>query len=188
MAKSVMKEIWDFLWKSNSVWSWIVDLIIAFLIVMFIIFPILGLIFNSPLPVVLVESTSMLHETGFDQFWSSYGDFYQQNNITKEEFSKFSLKSGFDKGDIMIIRGVNDYQIGDVIVFRVPGQSTPIIHRIIKIENGIYSTKGDHNPYQLSYEKSIQKSQIIGKAVGKIPKIGWIKMFFVDIYRAIIQQ
>jgi len=182
MAKSVMKGIWHFLWKSDSVWSWIIDLIIAFILVKFVFFPILALIFNSPLPLVVVESTSMLHEADFDNFWQEYGGFYEERNITKEMFSGWKFKNGFDKGDVMVIQGQKEYHLGGIIVFRIPNQSTPIIHRIIK-ENGEFSTKGDHNPYQLSYEKSISKDQIIGKAVGKIPKIGWIKMVFVDFFR-----
>ena len=177
------KKIWHFIWEEDSILSWLVDLILAFIIVQFIFFPLLGAILASPLPMVVVESTSMLHETDFSGFWEKYGSFYENSNITKEMFSQFSFQNGFDKGDIMIIKGQNDYSIGDIIVFKIPQQSTPIIHRIISKEGGIYSTKGDHNPTQLSYEKSISKEQIIGKAVGKIPKLGWIKMVFVDFFR-----
>jgi len=183
MAKSVFKEVWEFLWNSDSALSWIVDLVLAFIIVKWVFFPLMGLIFASSLPMVVVESTSMVHETGFDGFWQNYGNFYEEIGISKSEFEKFSLTNGFNKGDIMVIQGKDDYRIGDVIVFRVPQQSTPIIHRIIKIENGNYSTKGDHNSYQISYEKSIQKSQIVGKAVGRIPYLGWLKMIFVEFFR-----
>ena len=183
MAKE-LKKIWNFLWKSDSIWSWIVDLILAFIIVKFVFFPLLSLIFASSLPLVVVESTSMLHVSNFDGFWSDYGAFYEDVGIAKEEFSNFPLKNGFDKGDIMIIQGEKNYKTGEIIVFRIPGQSTPIIHRIIKIEEGNYSTKGDHNPYQLSYEKEIQKSQVVGKAIGKIPYLGWLKLVFVELFRA----
>ena len=183
--RSALGEIWHFLWESDSPLSWIVDLILAFLIVKWILFPLMGLIFATSLPMVVVESTSMLHETNYDDFWSQYGGFYTNFGISKEQFSGFSLKNGFDMGDIIILHGEKDYHVGDIIVFDSKVQATPIIHRIIRIDNGIYSTKGDHNNVQLPYEKEIQKYQIIGKAVGKVPYLGWPKLFLVNMYRAV---
>ena len=182
--ESLIRQVWHFIWESDSPWSWIVDLILALIIVKFIFFPLLALIFNSALPMVVVESTSMLHEKNFDGFWATQGGWYEDNGISKQEFEGFSLINGFDKGDIMVINGKSDYNVGDVIVFRVPSQSTPIIHRIINETGVTYSTKGDHNPYQLVYEKEVNKSQVIGKAVGKIPVRGWLKLFFFEILRA----
>ncbi|MEM2956353.1 MAG: signal peptidase I [Candidatus Pacearchaeota archaeon] len=183
VKNNTLKKIWYFLWESNSLLSWIADLILAFIIVKFIFFPLLSLIFASSLPMVVVESTSMLHETNFDQFWQQYGSFYEKIGITKESFINFPLKNGFDKGDIMIIQGKKDYEVGDVIVFRIHQQPTPIIHRIINKTNDTYSTKGDHNPYQLSYEKEIKKEQVVGKAIARIPWLGWIKLIFVDFFK-----
>ena len=182
--KSAIKDIWDFLWKSDSVWSWLVDLILAFLIVKFIFFPLMSLILSSSLPFVVVESNSMLHESNFDAFWEKQGAFYKDFNITKEAFEEFSFKNGFKKGDIMVISGKEDYEIGDIIVFRVPVQQKPIIHRIISKNSALntFETKGDYNAYQLSYEKSVSKEQVIGKAVGKVPMLGWVKLVFAGIF------
>jgi len=199
MAESVFKTVWAFLWKSDSAWSWIADLIIAFLIVRLVFFPLAGLFLSSQLPLVVVESGSMYHnldenniicgkslETfggSFDDYWQACGSFYENIGITKELFSQWRFSGGFSKGDIMAIKGQEDYSIGDIIVFRVPEQSTPIIHRIIKKSNDSFATKGDHNPVQWDYEKKISKSQIIGKAVGRIPWIGWIKLIAVEFVR-----
>jgi len=182
-----LKKIWHFLWQSDSALSWIIDLILALAIIKFIFFPLIGLILSSSLPLVAVESTSMIHEGNFDYFWDTHGDFYKQMNITKETFSEWKFKNGFNKGDVMAIQGSDDYNVGDVIVFRVINQATPIIHRIIKKENEVYSTKGDHNQYQLSYETSILKEQIVGKAIGRFPAIGWLKLVFTDAFKSIIK-
>jgi signal peptidase I len=181
MKESLLRNLWHFIWESDSPWSWIVDLILALIIVKFIFFPLLGLIFSSALPMVVVESTSMLHEKNFGGFWEQQGGWYEDIGISKSEFSGFSLINGFDKGDIMVINGKSDYNVGDVIVFRVAAQSTPIIHRIINKTGDVYSTKGDHNPYQLVYEKEINKSQVVGKAIARIPYLGWLKLFFVEL-------
>jgi signal peptidase I len=84
----------------------------------------------------------------------------------------------------MAVQGSSEYKKGDVIIFKVAVQKTPLIHRIIKIENGIFSTKGDANFGQLSAEKSINKEQIVGKAVARIPALGWAKLSVVEFFRA----
>ena len=103
------------------------------------------------------------------------------------------MKNGFKKGDIIIVWGRFTPKLGDIIIFK-PGASSiaprPIIHRIIDInEDGTFQTKGDHNKEQLTTsnnfyktdETTITKEQIIGKAVIKIPYLGWIKIWFTDL-------
>ena len=209
--RSILKKIWDFLWKSNSIWSWIADLILVFIIVKFIIFPFFGLIFATSLPFVIIESCSLEHgitscntdklpaicgETSseerfleFDEYWQFCGDWYENKNITKQQFETMPYSGGLYKGDIIVLIGkkTQEYKIGDIIIFKVGKQTTPIIHRIINIENEgnelVFSTKGDHNSGQHNYEVSIKQEQILGKAAFRIPGIGWAKLFFFEIFR-----
>lgn len=199
---SSLKKFWNFVWKDNSVWSWLTALILAFIIVKFIFFPLLSLATGTALPLVVVESSSMHHSSnyienllltfgGFSDWWNQYSDWYEDNNITKEEFSNFPLRTGFDKGDIMFVIGDSSPEIGDVIIFEA-NQAYPIIHRVVNIQEInnqiIYSTKGDNNNEpgraQLPIETSIKESQIIGKAVLRIPLLGWVKLVFVEIINA----
>lgn len=188
------KTVWNFLWKSNSILSWIVDIVLIFLIVKFVIFPVMGPILSTSLPFVIIESKSMEHEGNFDLWFSLHGKWYLENNITAQEIKDYwPWQSGLNKGDIIIVKGSRnkDYKKGDVIIFNVKEQKTPIIHRIVKIEekeiNGtiekIFSTKGDHNDGQLPYEFEIKPEQIIGKAWLKIPWLGWVKLVFVELFR-----
>lgn len=183
------KKIWYFLWESNSIWSWIVDLILIFLIVKFIIFPVFGLILATPLPFVIIESGSMHHEGSFDSWFSMHGSWYLENNITLQEIKGWPWQNGLDKGDIVIVKGLKDYRYkeGDVIIFKISEQRTPIIHRVIDIRDEdnetIFSTKGDHNDGQWPYELAIEKEQILGKAIIRVPKIGWVKLAFVELFR-----
>ena len=181
--KSSTKKTWKFLWHSDSPWSWLSDLVIAFVLVRFIIFPILGAVLATPLPLVVVESGSMEHHGSFEDWWGKFGPWYLEHNISREEFQNFSLTDGFDKGDIIISMGEKDYHIGDVIIFRTQGQSTPIIHRIVSYSDVTYTfaTKGDNNPGQLYIEGTIKKENIVSKAVFKIPKLGWIKLGLVEL-------
>lgn len=187
--KETLKKIWHFLWESNSIWSLLVDIILIFLIVKFLLLPGIGLILGTSLPLVIVESGSMTHEANFDNWYSIHGSWYQENNITKETISSWGFHNGMNKGDIIMVRGnkEKEYKVGDVIIFKVSQNSIPIIHRIIKVEEiegqTYYSTKGDHNDGQLSYEQMISKNQVIGKAIFRIPWLGWIKLFFVELFR-----
>ena len=116
--------------------------------------------------------------------------------ISKQQFSKFTLKNGFSKGDVIIVWGRFTPKIGDIIIFKPSQDSTaprPIIHRIIKInEDGTYQTKGDHNGQQLTAsnniyktdETNIQQSQIIGKAIIKIPLLGYPKIWVTNFINA----
>ena len=49
----------------------------------------------------------------------------------------------------------------------------------------VYSTKGDNNQGQLFIEKQIPEDALVGQAVLKIPKIGWLKLIFVELIDAL---
>jgi len=84
-VKSVGRKIWNFLLDSNSIWIWLVDLVLIFLIVKFIVFPLFGLFLGASLPFVIIESNSMEHEGSFDSWFELHGSWYLDNldNITK---------------------------------------------------------------------------------------------------------
>jgi signal peptidase I len=183
--KTAWGKIWDFLWNSDSILSWIADLILLYILVKWIFFPTLGFFLSTSMPSLIVESESMIHQGDFDEWWRNYGWWYTEHNITKAEVEKWPYHNGINKGDIVVLKGAKNLNIGDVIIFDV-GQRVPIIHRVIKNDTAI-STKGDNNQGQLSVEGSIPKKQIIGKTIARIPKLGWAKLFFVDIFRGIFK-
>lgn len=199
--KSVWGKIWFFLWKDNSIWSWIVSLLLAFVIVKFIFFPLLSLALGTQLPLVVVESSSMHHsgslfksitgigitsKDGLQAWYNQMGEWYTKVNLSLQDMKNWRFQSGIDKGDIILVRGkkASSLKVGDVIIFDA-GQNHPIIHRIIKIDsNGslTFSTKGDNNNGQLSFENNIPANGIIGKAVLRLPKLGWAKLIFVELF------
>lgn len=231
--KTTWQKIWYFIWEDDSVLSWVVNIVIAFVLIKFVVYPGLGWIFATSHPVVAVVSGSMEHKTvnpcmpgkvvtysdgmrkcieydkehfeicgsvfeerkkvNLDFFWDTCGEFYKGYNINKLKFDDYSFKHGFNTGDIIVLFGKKPEKlnIGDVIVFRRSDQyqSDPIIHRIIKIWTAegqyFYKTKGDHNPTTYSFEATISEDQVIGKAVFKIPFLGNIKIWFVDLLRAL---
>ena len=217
MNTKKIKKAWNWVWNSDSALSWIVALILIFVFVKLIFFPTLSFIMGTSLPLAGVESSSMDHQItkddfnrlslcgrlylesekehkNFEEYWNECGDWYENKNISKQEFSDFSLKNGFKKGDVVIVWGRFKPKIGDIIVFKA-GQNSlaprPIIHRIVNIneDTNIIQTKGDHNGLQLTAgnnpfktdETNIKESQIMGKAIIKIPYLGWPKIWITDL-------
>ncbi|MFQ6020671.1 MAG: signal peptidase I [Candidatus Aenigmatarchaeota archaeon] len=93
-----------------------------------------------------------------------------------------SMVPTYFKGDMIIVMNYSNYEdvkIGDVIVFSVPDRRYPIIHRIYNITNGVIITKGDHNQYVDPWTTT--RNNIHGKAILKIPLLGWVKIIFNEI-------
>jgi hypothetical protein len=61
--KENLKKFWNWLWNSESIWSYIVFLVLLFIVVKFIFLPGLGLVFGTSLPLAIVESSSMDHHS-----------------------------------------------------------------------------------------------------------------------------
>ncbi|MFH0831341.1 MAG: hypothetical protein V1886_00530 [archaeon] len=179
--KGLIRKFWWFIWESPSAWSWIIDLILLYILVKFVFFPVAGLMAGTSLPSVIVESGSMHHSGNFEEWWNNFGSWYEEHNISINDAMNWQFTNGIDKGDIILVSGriEGNLKVGDVIIFDA-GQSKPIIHRVISISGNI-GTKGDNNAEQLSAEKEIEKEKIVGRAIFRIPKIGWAKLIFVEL-------
>jgi len=185
-----LKKFWNFVWNDDSLLSWIVNVILAFLIVKFLLYPGLGLLLGTTHPVVAVVSESMEHNPGnFEQWWSGKESQYAEYNIKKEMFEKYKLKNGFNKGDLVVLTKPKNVRGGDIIVFQSTINNEPIIHRVVftkEIAGKVtYQTRGDNNPSSGQYELIISQEQLIGKAIFKIPYLGWFKLSFMNLFKFI---
>ncbi len=205
--KSTWLKFWRFIWEDNSIWSWLANIELAFILIKFVVYPVLGAVLSTSYPIVAVVSSSMEHNTDFESWWSDAGSWYTKNDITKDNFTAFELKNGFNKGDIMVLKGAEakDIKIGDVIVFRsarVHPKRDPIIHRVVEVEekngNLVFHTKGDNpltnkNPIDVClpdgciYESDIWEEQIIGKAVARVPYLGYVKIVFMSLINLMVR-
>jgi len=107
-----------------------------------------------------------------------------------------SMEPNIHEGDLLFVMGIDAEKIkngtaedqdGDVIVFDARGlwftaPQEPIVHRVIGkylIEDVWYfRTKGDAN--SLPDGVLIPESRVIGVVIGRIPYIGWVKIFLTD--------
>jgi hypothetical protein len=183
-AKRRLKQVWRFIWYDDSLASWIVNVM-------------LGWALGTSFPIVAVVSSSMEHPGDFNDWWGSQCSLANGNPVTQEAlyarygidkagFGQYGFTNGFDRGDLMVLQSAQDTEIGDVLVFSAPGFSDPIIHRIVakRIDTQgrtVFETKGDHNCGQGPYEQSITPERVFGKAVLRVPWLGWIKIGFVNL-------
>jgi signal peptidase I len=210
--KHYLRKTWKFIWEEDSAASWLVNIVLAFVLIKFIVYPTLRFLLQTAFPIVAVVSGSMEHKVTLDStsnykycgvsfeekenadFWETCGEWYEQNTVINEQdFKDFPFSNGFNKGDIMILRGKKprNINIGDVIVFQ-SGRPDPIIHRVIDIRDGYYfTTKGDHNARVISEhpikEDNIAEDQVLGNAFIRIPLLGYIKIWFVELIQLLIR-
>ncbi len=204
--KESAKKTWHFFWHEDSLTSWLVNIVVAFLVIRYVFYPLLGIILGTSFPIVAVVSESMEHglhqgklcgeyfadfKDSFDNYWEICGSWYEERNISKEEFQNYPFPNGFDKGDVIVLWRANQHnlEVGDILVFE-GNKPQPLIHRTVKIwqEDGkhYYQTKGDHNSDILTGpggEAEISEERIYGKGIMRIPYLGWVKILFVDLVR-----
>jgi len=162
----------------------------------------LGYTLNTETPVVAVFSCSMEHNTynnwfcpplpsdevcgknidgynptNFDDYWKLCGSWYESKNISKDEFRSFTFSGGLEVGDMIIVLNTNKFNVGDIAIFNTDYRKYPIIHRIYVAEGNNILTKGDNNASPDSFEKT----KIHGKAIFKIPLLGWVKILFTKV-------
>jgi hypothetical protein len=153
------------------------EIIVSLLIVGGVYFGVRGslsLALRTDDPYRAVTSGSMNHG---DDSWRDY--FTDRGYDT----SNFPIQGGFERGDLLFVEGVDasrDVKIGDVIIFDVPNQPIPTVHRVVAIteSNGeiYFTTKGDNN--QDWQTESFKPAQVRGKVVFVIPKIGYLSLWW----------
>lgn len=140
-----------------------------------------------------------------DSFWMSVvsgsmkhdGETWREYYTSRGDNSyKFPIQGGFERGDLLIIQGVNsvsEVAIGDVLIIDRGPDVIPLTHRVVEMweENGalVLKTKGDANLTSYEYfpgegggrvpgDYPIRPEQILGKVVFVIPKLGNISLWF----------
>jgi hypothetical protein len=162
----------------------------------FIIVGVLTLVFNTSSYWMGVVSGSMSHQG--DPKWRLYFEdrTIRELLLTSEglqhiipedhiyDTADFPIQDGFDRGDLIVVRGVNsvsEISVGDVIIIQREN-NIPLTHRVLAAweENGKirFTTKGDHNPYLVGDDLVVRPEQIVGKVIYVIPNLGSFFLWF----------
>lgn len=143
--KKMLNEGW-----TGQVFSFIMAFIAAF-----VIYQGAGMALDTDLPIVAVQSNSMVPV--------------------------------FYKGDMLIIMGDDEPEIGDIVVYSTGFQEVPIVHRVVEKtyddSDVIFSTKGDNNQYSDPWP--VGPEQVHGKVVFMIKYLGWPKILLSEALGAI---
>ncbi len=200
--KGIFSLFWYYLKEDEGPIGWILNILVAFILIKYILLPGLGWALGTSFPLVAVVSGSMEHHGAFDSWWSKQcvnvnngeqvilqKDLYANQGIDQETFQDFKFRNGLNTGDLMIVTSPKNLLIGDVIVFNGNTNVDPIIHRIVSIDDRegqkVYKTKGDDNCGSSTFEQAIPPQRIIGKAQVRIPLLGYVKVYFEKLLRFI---
>lgn len=82
-----------------------------------------------------------------------------------------SMEPGFHRGDLVILRAAERYDIGDVATYRHPDIGY-VIHRIVARDGDRFVLKGDNNDWLDSYQPL--REDFIGKLWLRLPRLGTI--------------
>ena len=122
-----------------------------------------------------VTSNSMKHD------YEGWREIFETDGY---DTSKFPLQGGFEKGDLIVTKGiysVSEVAVGDVVIMDQGPSVIPLVHRVVEIyeENGrtCFKTRGDAYSNRNKFEYFDQES-VLGKVIFVIPKIGWISLWF----------
>ena len=110
----------------------------------------LGFLLHTSIPIVAVESNSMVPT-------------FQKGDIL--------IIQGVQKDDL---------KKGDIIVFAGSGPVPIVHRVIEINADGTYQTKGDANSGQLPFELSIPHQNIYGREILIIPYLGWVKIGLIE--------
>ncbi|MBU5682449.1 MAG: hypothetical protein QXV63_00990 [Candidatus Aenigmatarchaeota archaeon] len=163
----------------------IIEIVLIFVLVLLVYRVLLVWLFKNPYPMVVVVSGSMRHDINLEEKHFRYLE--ERFGYNRSFIKSWPIKNGFGEGDVLVVIKYDNYNIGDVVVFRNKCHNIPISHRIIAInEDGTFQTKGDNNFGQnispCYDERKISKDDIYGKVVLVIPKIGLIRYAFYKIF------
>ncbi len=169
MSQSSTKSVF----KKYLTWDNIIFIIILASILIYLFFQVV--ILKTASPQVAVTTTSMVPTyEGFD--------LTQNYNLNPRQYYDIL------RGDLLIVQNIEPH-VGDVAVFKAPGEATPIVHRLVaeRIVNGIkeFATKGDHNPTTDASSLGnnfgwIPRSSILGVVVFSIHYLGWFSLQLQD--------
>lgn len=92
-----------------------------------------------------------------------------------------SMEPVLKTGSMIFARKPEDIRVGDIVTFQK--WDVPVTHRVVKIQNDMYFTKGDAN--ERADQGSVQRRELLGKIAELpgggycVPYIGYIQTIFL---------
>lgn len=81
-----------------------------------------------------------------------------------------SMDPTYASGDLVLVRSVDRYEVGDVVAYHNHDLGQVVLHRIVAVEDGALVTKGDDNSWVDSYRP--RPSEVQGRQWLHVPGFG----------------
>lgn len=114
-------------------------------------------------------------------FWFSFGFFGYRPAFVPSH----SMEPLINQGDVVLIGPVhaNNVRVGDIVMYQLSNRQR-VLHRVKQITLSQSGTrefifKGDNNNAPDLYP--VTDSQLVGRYLGKVPKIGWVAIKFNEL-------
>ncbi len=98
---------------------------------------------SSPIRIV----TSVVGVMILIMVWLIFGPTKVGGSTTYSVTDGISMQPLLHKGDLVLVREQPAYRVGDIVLYQSPVLHTPVLHRILRIQNGNYFFKGDNNSF-----------------------------------------
>jgi signal peptidase I len=95
-----------------------------------------------------------------------------------------SMEPKLSDGDLALVRSQSAYGVGDVVAYRNTALHRVVVHRIVAIDNGVYTFKGDANSFQ--DPQPVRRSQLVGKLSVGIPWLGGLLLWLTSPINALL--
>jgi len=178
----------------ESIEGWIAFIFFLVIVYKFLIPALARIFLHTDFPLFVVVTGSMQHTGKAIEY--TYYEFFSKLGLDPK---KLPFSNGINKGDIVVIQGVNpkEIKVGDVIVLVPYGRKAPLLHRVIKVycnKKCFFTTKGDANPFPLNFkgswinisEVNVTEDRIKGKAVFRIPYLGYPEAILVELFYKVV--
>ena len=102
--------------------------------------------------------------------WMTFGPAAMGGGVTYVTTHGNSMEPQFHTGDLAILRTSSTYNVGDVAAYRSSTLKVAVMHRIVAVNGGHYTFKGDNNSWVDT--EAPTASDLIGKLAVRIPQGG----------------
>lgn len=117
----------------------------------------------------------MLGLYGLQKYGEKNGFLFQPGGYAISSVTSGSMEPVLHAGDLVVVHQEKQYHPGNIVIYRRKGDSHLIIHRIVQIQNGQVTARGDANAHA---DPSFAEDRIVGKMMARIPAAGRLLSFF----------
>jgi signal peptidase I len=88
-------------------------------------------------------------------------------------------------GNLAVVHTREAYGVGDAVLYNSPVLHRPVLHRVIAIDEGQYSLRGDNNDF--TDPGTVPASAIVGKLWFHLPRVGgWVGWLTVPLHASLV--